>query len=292
MTTRERDPYTGHMTTGHIWNGIKELNTPVPLPVWLFLSLFFAISLVCWILLPTWPLGTTYTHGILGIDRDTELTQSIKAAAKARASWEKEISDGTPESIQADTRLMTIVRETGRTLFQDNCAVCHGTKAEGGPGFPRLTDKAWLWGGKHEDIAETIRVGINSNDPDTRSSEMPAFGRDEMLSASQINTLIHFIRSIARHGFDAAPADGKSLYTDNCAACHGETGEGNVEMGAPDLVDSYWLYGGDHKALLRTIWGGRKGHMPNWDKRLGELELKILSLYVYDLAQQSAGPGQ
>ena len=158
----DRDGLSGYLTTGHEWNGIKELNTPVPRPVYVFLALAFLFSVGYWILMPAWPLGVTYTKGLLGIDQRTTVSESLAQAALERGAWSKRIEAESFKEIQADPRLMENVRQTGRALFGDNCAACHGSNAQGGKGFPNLTTASWLWGGDPESIAETIRVGINS----------------------------------------------------------------------------------------------------------------------------------
>ena len=168
MAVDERDPYTGYMTTGHEWNGIKELNTPVPRPVYFFLIVTALFAVVYWVLMPAWPLGVTYTKGLLGIDQRNIVAESLKQAALERGVWTKRIEAESFKDIQADPRLMERVRQTGRTLFGDNCAACHGSNAQGGKGFPNLTTASWLWGGDPESIAETIRVGINSAHPQSQ----------------------------------------------------------------------------------------------------------------------------
>ena len=185
MAVEERDPYTGYMTTGHEWNGIKELNTPVPRPVYFFLIVTALFAVVYWVLMPAWPLGVTYTKGLLGIDQRTTVAESLKQATIERNVWAKRIEAESFKEIQADPRLMDTVRQTGRTLFGDNCAACHGSNAQGGIGFPNLTTASWLWGGDPESIAETIRVGINSAHPQGRTSQMMAFGRDQMLKKGE-----------------------------------------------------------------------------------------------------------
>src|SRR5262245_59740446 len=164
----ERDDYTGYLTTGHEWNGLKELNTPVPRAVYFFLILSILFSVVYWMLMPAWPLGVTYTKGLLSIDQRDVVTDSLKEAALERGVWTKRIETENYAAIQADPRLMAIVRETGGALFGDNCAVCHGVNAKGGPGFPNLSTDSWLWGGKPDDIFNTIRLGINWTNSDTR----------------------------------------------------------------------------------------------------------------------------
>ena len=283
----ERDPHTGHMTTGHEWNGITELNTPVPKVIWLFLACTVIFAVGYWILMPTWPIGTTYTKGLLGDDQHRIVAQSVKQAALDRAVWSDRIEKESYADIQKNPQLMEAVRETGRTLFGDNCAACHGRAATGGKGYPNLVTHSWLWGGTPEAIFETIRVGINSAHPETRNSQMPAFGKDGMLPRADIDKAIAFVRSLshpdAKDLDPAKVAAGKELFAANCASCHGEDAKGNIEMGAPDLTDKFWIYGGDTNAIEATVWGGRQGHMPTWENRLSALDRKILALYLVDL---------
>jgi len=284
MALEVRDPHTGYLTTGHEWNGITELNTPVPRVVYFFLILTALFAVVYWILMPAWPLGSTYTKGLLGIDQRTSVAASLKQAALDRAAWTTRIDKASFAEIQSDPQLMAIVRQTGRTLFGDKCAVCHGRNAKGGKGFPNLTTSSWLWGGTPEAIAETIRVGINSAHPNSRSSQMPAFGRDGMLPRADIENVVAYVRSLSNPG-DAPPdriAAGKKVFADNCVACHGESAQGNTDMGAPNLTDPFWIYGGDLDSVFTTVWGGRQGHMPTWEGRLSELDRKILTLYLLD----------
>ena len=290
MALEGRDPHTGYLTTGHEWNGITELNTPVPRVVYFFLIATALFAVVYWILMPAWPLGSTYTKGLLGIDQRTSVAASLKQAALDRAAWMTRIDKAGFAEIQSDPQLMAIVRQTGRTLFGDKCAVCHGRNAQGGKGFPNLTTASWLWGGTPEAIAETIRVGINSAHPNSRSSQMPAFGRDGMLPRGDIENVVAYVRSLSNPG--DAPADriaaGKKVFADNCVACHGESAQGNTDMGAPNLTDQFWIYAGDLDSVFTTVWGGRQGHMPTWESRLSTVDRKILALYLVDL--RTPGP--
>lgn len=288
MSVAERDPETGHMTTGHEWNGIKELNTPVPKVVWYFLGAAVIFSVVYWLLMPAWPLGVTFTRGLLGIDQRTTVAASLRQGVADRAVWADQIEAMELEQVQADQALMGIVRESGSTLFGDNCSVCHGRNGQGEQGYPNLTDGAWLWGGDPKTVAETIRVGINASHDDTRVSEMPAFGRDQMLDRDAVMDAVAFVQSLSDPTLAAgeqadAVAAGGEVFAENCAACHGEAGEGSVEMGAPDLTDGFWIYGGDRQSLYASVYGGRRGHMPHWEARLTPLDTKILALYVLDL---------
>lgn len=286
MAVEERDPHSGYMTTGHEWNGITELNTPVPRVVLLCLALTFAFSVIYWLLMPAWPLGGTYTRGVLGIDQRQVVAAKLEQAAADRTAWVQQIEAADFTEIQADPRLMATVRQMGHTLFGDNCAVCHGTAAAGGPGYPSLIGASWLWGGEPETIAETLRVGINSTHPETRVGQMPAFGRDQLLMRGEVGNVVTFVQSLSDPSLEATSeqlAAGKELFAANCAACHGEDGKGLVDFGAPDLTDGFWIYGGDRQSIFTTVFGGRQGHMPTWEARLTPVERKILALYVADL---------
>ncbi|SDJ37070.1 cytochrome c oxidase cbb3-type subunit 3 [Bradyrhizobium sp. Rc2d] len=287
MAVEERDNYTGYLTTGHEWNGIKELNTPVPRAVYAFLLIAFLFSVGYWVLLPAWPLGVSYTKGLLDLDQRNIVQDSLKRAALDRSAWVKQIEAKSYQEIQADPALMTTVRKTGRTLFGDNCSVCHGIKAKGGHGFPNLTTTSWLWGGGPEAIAETIRVGINSPHLDSRTSQMPAFGHDQILQRADVDKVVAFVRSLSEPSTakTAKPGDvdaGKEIFAANCAACHGEDAKGNSDVGAPNLTDKFWIYGGDAQTITTTLWNGRQGHMPSWEGRLTPLDRKILTLYLVD----------
>ncbi|MCC8954216.1 cytochrome-c oxidase, cbb3-type subunit III [Bradyrhizobium sp. Pear77] len=282
----DRDAYTGYLTTGHEWSGLKELNTPVPRVLYFFLTLAFLFSVGYWVLMPAWPLGVTYTKGLLGIDQRKLVAVSLQDAALERSVWTKRIETEDFAAIQSDARLMTIVRETGHTLFGNNCASCHGADAKGGPGFPNLTTNSWLWGGKPEDLFNTIRVGVNSAHPDTHVSQMPAFGRDQMLPRQDVIKVASFIYSLSHPRADdvdpATIAAGKAIFAANCVACHGADAKGNPELGAPNLTDRFWIYGGDFDTIDTTVWGGRQGHMPSLESRLSQLDRKILTLYLVD----------
>lgn len=287
MAIEERDAQSGYMTTGHEWNGIKELNTPVPRVVYFFLIVAAAFSVVYWILMPAWPLGTTYTKGLLGIDQRQTVTAILKQATLDQSAWTQRIDTESFQQIQAEPALMQIVRETGHRLFGDNCAACHGADARGRHGFPNLTTASWLWGGTPETLAETIRVGINSANPDSRVSQMPAFGKDKILSRADIEKVVGYVRTLsdpaASKDISAGEVQaGQKLYLTNCASCHGDDGRGKTDAGAPNLTDKFWIYGGDPESIFTTVWGGRQGHMPTWQSRLSPVEQKILALYLFD----------
>ena len=287
MAIGERDPHSGYLTTGHEWNGITELNTPVPRAVYLFLLASFLFAAGCWLLLPAWPIGTTYTKGLLGIDQRSSVADSLEQAALDRDSWTKRIEAGSFDEIRADAALMRVVRQTGRALFVDNCAACHGANAKGGRGFPSLTTDSWLWGGSPEAIAETIRVGINSPHPESRVSQMLAFGRDNVLPKADVEAVVGFVQSLSPSAKLELPAEklaaGRNVFAATCASCHGDDGRGKVEMGAPNLADSIWIHGSDADTIYDTVWNGRQGRMPTWEDRLTAIQRKILALYIVDL---------
>lgn len=285
MELGKRDPITGRVTTGHEWNGIEELDTPVPRVVLFFLTVTTLFAIGYWIAMPAWPLWSTYTKGILGVDQREIVARQVAEARQERAPWVDKIAAMDFAAIQADPDLMGRVQLAGRTLFEDNCAACHGVKASGGPGFPNLSAKSWLWGGTPDKIAETIRIGINSTNDDTRISQMTAFGRDGVLNATQIGNVVAYVRSLSgAEGDDAAEATaiaaGKEVFATNCVSCHGEDAKGKQDMGAPDLTDKYWIYGGSLDTVFTSVYSGRQGHMPHWGTRLSDVDIKILALYV------------
>lgn len=292
MSVGERDPHTGYPTTGHEWNGITELNRPVPKVVWWTLGITVAFSIVYWILMPAWPLGTTYTRGLLGIDQRDSVQQALVRAQAARADWAGRIAAADFSEIQEDETLMRIVQQAGSALYGDNCAVCHGPGGKGSPGYPSLVDGSWLWGGDPETIHETLRVGINSTHPETRVSEMLAFGRNNILDRDEILNVAAFVQSLSDPGISEgeradAVAAGEGIFAEHCVVCHGDRSEGSPEQGAPNLADGYWIYGGDLGSIYWTVFAGRQGHMPHWEGRLSETERKMLTLYVLDLAKRA-----
>ncbi len=296
MSVGERDPVTGHMTTGHEWNGIKELHTPVPKPVWFFLIAFTLFGVIWVLLMPSFPYGTGYFKGWLGVDQKQTVAERLQEGNADRAAWVARIESEDFATILKDGDLMPIVRETGHTLFGDNCAACHGIGGTGNGGYPNLAAAPMLWGDDPATIAETITVGINGADPRTRVSQMLAFGRDQVLERPAILQLVTYVRSLSgleeRTAENAAAIDaGRELFAQNCASCHGEDARGLKDVGAPDLTDHFWIYGSDREAVYQSIYGGRQGHMPSWGLRLSPLDIKILTLYITDLREQRRATG-
>ena len=293
MGVIERDPYTGQATTGHEWNGIKELNTPVPRPVYFFLITMGVFALGWTLLMPSWPYGTGYFKGLLGVDQKQAVAKSIKEATAERANWMTRIEKEDLAQIQSDTDLMRTVREDGRTLFGDNCAACHGANARGNKGFPNIAESPMLWGDDPQTVLQTVTDGINGADPNTRVSQMLAFGRDGMLTQEQVSLLAGFVTSLSDPAMVTDKnkediAKGKDLFVTNCVACHGKDAKGLVESGAPNLSDQYWIYGGSRGDIYQTIFSGRQGHMPSWGARLTPAQIKIITLYLLDLRKNRA----
>ena len=278
----DKDEITGTETTGHEWDGIKELNTP--LPRW-WLWTFYAT--VVWgaaytIAYPAWPLINEATGGLLGYSTRGALHDTLEARDAAQQPFVERIAALEMEEIAADAELARFARAGGAALFRNHCSQCHGSGAAGAPGYPNLLDDAWLWGGTPEEIRYTVAHGIrNEADPDARYSEMPAFGADGILSDEQIATVADYVLSLSTD--TPATEEGRQIYAENCAACHGEDGSGNDDLGAPNLADAIWLYGGDRESVISSIADPQNGVMPPWGDRLTEAEVKQVALYVHGL---------
>jgi cytochrome c oxidase cbb3-type subunit 3 len=284
-TKGEKDAISGTETTGHEWDGIKELNTP--LPRW-WLYVFYATiawSVVWWILYPAIPGITDYSRGILGYDQRAELRETMATARAAQAEFLERIAAASLEEIHADPDLRSFAIAGGRTAFADNCATCHGLGGSGqAGGYPVLADDDWLWGGTLDDIHETIRYGIRHEPAETRVSEMPAFGALEMLTPDQISDVAEHVQSLSGMSVDAAAAErGATIYAENCAMCHGENGQGDRQLGAPRLDDQIWLYGGEKDDIVRQVTRPAHGVMPAWGDRLSPELVKMLTVYVHTL---------
>ena len=287
MAVRERDPLSGHETTGHEWNGITELNTRVPRAVWWFIGVTHVYALVIWVLMPAWPMITTYTKGILGYDTHERVAESVVAAHVARSDWMERIAETPVEAIRADPMLMAHVDQTAPALWGDNCSACHGPRGAGALGFPSLIDDDWLWGGDPDTVMETLRVGINSTHPETRYAQMLAFGADQLLSRDEIRTVVDYVQSLS--GTETTPdrlTAGEEIYALNCASCHGDDGGGMHDLGAPNLTDDTWIYGGSDEAMFETVYYGRQGWMPHWEERLSLPERKMLTVYIEALGEE------
>ncbi len=277
------DPITGTATTGHEWDGLQELNTP--LPRW-WLWLFYATILWAigyWVVYPAWPLISNSTQGLFGWHTRAAIVDDMVALKVQRGAMMEKLADATVQQIAADPQLSDFARAVGRVAFADNCAPCHGSGGGGGKGYPNLNDDDWLWGGKLSDIEQTVRHGARSGDDDGHQGVMPAFGRDGILKPEQISIVADYVRSLS--GLPVEPgadlAAGKRIFADNCVTCHGENAKGNREVGSANLTDKIWLYGSDKQTIVQTLTSGRGGVMPAWGKRLDESTLKSLVVYVW-----------
>lgn len=280
----EIDALSGVETTGHEWDGLKELNNPMP--KWWLYTFYACIvwSVGYWFFYPAWPIGTTYTHGLFGYNSRADWNQELADARKAQAAFLERIATSSVDQIRSDPSLLNFAMASGHAAFAQNCTPCHGAAGQGSKGFPNLVDDDWLWGGKTGDIYTTIQHGIRADDADARTSMMPRFGVDGLLDKAQINDVVEYVLSLTNRGDDAAAAKrGATVFTENCVSCHGENGKGGREVGAPRLDDAVWLYGSDKRTLLETVTYARYGVMPAWAKRLDDTTLKVLAVYVHEL---------
>lgn len=284
MATPERDHVTGTPTTGHEWDGIKELNTP--LPRWWLWTFYATIvwAIAYSIAYPAWPLINSATAGLLGYSSRSEVAKEIATAKAAQGHWLDRISQSTVQEIAADPELLAFARAGGAAAFRVNCVQCHGSGAAGSKGYPNLNDDDWLWGGSLEQIHQTLENGIRFTvNPDTRDSQMPIFS-EGILEPAAIGQVTEYVLEISGQDHDAALAEeGKTVFAENCASCHGAAGEGNRDLGAPRLSDPIWLNGQDRNSIAGQISNPRHGVMPAWKGRLDENTLKQLTIYVHSL---------
>jgi cytochrome c oxidase cbb3-type subunit 3 len=283
-TKIEKDIVTGTETTGHEWDGIKELNTP--LPTWWLYVLYATIlwSIGQFIIYPSFPGVRGYFSGVVGYSAREELAGKMRAAADERAPFVDRIRVASLEDIRRNPELVAYAVAGGRVAFAENCAACHQTGGAGTKGYPSLADDDWMWGGTLAEIQKTIQFGIRSGHANARMSLMPRFGVDGLLERRQIEDVTEFVLGFGRRATDrAAAARGGPIYAENCASCHGEKGAGQREFGAPNLVDGIWVYGGDRESLVKTISDGRGGVMPAWSDRLDPAIVKMLTIYVHTL---------
>ncbi|MEC9344394.1 MAG: cytochrome-c oxidase, cbb3-type subunit III [Pseudomonadota bacterium] len=284
-TGREIDDISGTETTGHEWDGIKELNTP--LPRWWLWTFYVTIvwALAYTVAYPAWPLISTNTKGLLGYSSRAEVAAELAAAEAARGDIVAKIAATDLAEIRDDEELSRFAVAAGRSAYKVYCSQCHGSGAQGAPGYPNLNDDDWIWGGTIDEIHATIAHGVRyAADDDTRVSEMPAFGRDELLERDDIVAVAHFVRSLSDKEHDAALASaGQPVYADNCAACHGEDGTGDITLGAPNLADAIWFYGDSTEEIVAQIHAPKHGVMPAWSERLGEATVKQLAVYIHSL---------
>ncbi|WP_420963061.1 cytochrome-c oxidase, cbb3-type subunit III [Brucella sp. IR073] len=301
MTEKHIDEQTGTETTGHVWDGIRELNNPLP-RWWLwtfYATIVWAIGYM--ILYPAWPLLTENTKGYLGYSSRAELRGAMNAADDARAGLVEAIKKEDVAQILTNPELKQFAISAGAAAFKVNCVQCHGSGAQGGAGYPNLNDDDWLWGGDIQSIYTTINHGVRyMADTDTRQSEMPSF--DGVLTPEQMGEVAAYVVSLSSTPKSPEKVEaGKVLFSENCASCHGSDAKAakgfdaatGKDMGAPNLADAIWLYGSGETAIVQQMVHPKNGVMPAWGARLGETTVKELAVYIYSLGGgQTVAAGQ
>jgi cytochrome c oxidase cbb3-type subunit 3 len=289
MTDRspDVDNISGVETTGHEWDGIRELNNPLP-RWWRFVFwATVAFSVVYWILMPAWPALPGMqgnTPGVRGQSDRAEMAAEVAALKDERTKLSAKLAALDPASILRDHELSELALALGESAFGDNCATCHGVGGRGAKGYPQLADDVWLWGGALPQIEYTIRHGVRSGVNGAHELDMPAFGRDEFLPVEQISDLVEYVTVLSgREGDPTAASRAASVFAGNCASCHSEDGRGGKREGAPNLTDEEWLYGGDRASIRASIHGPRSGVMPSWQDRLDPATVRALAIYVHSL---------
>jgi cytochrome c oxidase cbb3-type subunit III len=275
MTKYEADSASRTQTTGHEWDGIEELNTP--LPRWWLWTFYATIvwAFAYWIFYPAWPTISGYTGGVLGYTNRGQVAVDLADLQKIRGAKGAALEQVSLADVEKNPALLAFAQAQG----------CHGVGATGAKGYPNLNDDDWLWGGTLEGIKQTIEYGARSGNPKAHESAMPAFGKNSMLKPDEIVAVANYVRSLS--GLSTRPgvelAAGKKIFADNCAACHGADGKGNQELGAPNLTVRIWLYGSDEADIIEDITNGRSGVMPAWAGRLDPATINALAVYVHTL---------
>ena len=282
MSSPEKDDVTGVETTGHEWDGIRELDNP--LPRWWLYTWYacIAVAVVYWVLMPAWPGISGYTKGTLGASDRHQVGVELAELQRVRGAAASKLKSVPLEAIERDPELQSYALAVGQSIFGDNCATCHGVGGAGSKGYPNLRDDVWLWGGSLEQIRHTIEVGVRSDNPNARTSQMPAFGRESMLPPAQINDLTEYVVALSHRKFDRpAAVRAAPIFAAQCAPCHGPAGQGNPALGAPNLTDKEWEYGSDRQSIHDQIWNGRGGVMPSWGARFSPETIKALAVYIH-----------
>ncbi|WP_409432639.1 cytochrome-c oxidase, cbb3-type subunit III [Litorimonas sp. RW-G-Af-16] len=278
------DEISGTETTGHEWDGIEELNTPMP-RWWLglfYLCILWAIGYA--ILMPSIPFLNSHFKGLLGYSDRAAVAMDVEAMDAQRYSMSTRLTGASLEGIQADPDLFRFAMAAGKSSFGNNCATCHGSGGQGFKGYPNLNDDIWLWGGTFDQIRHTLVVGIRAEHAETQANLMQAYGRDGLLDDEQIDDLAEYLLAFNSTDRDSeAVLRGRTIFAEQCVSCHGENAKGDQSQGAPNLTDNYWLYGGTKEDIVQTLYGGRQGVMPNWDERLSPETITALAVYVHSL---------
>ena len=271
---REIDAISGIQTTAHEWDGVKELDNP--LPKWWLYTFYACIlwSIGYMIVYPAWPTLNGYTKGIWGYSQRVAVADEMKTALGSQSAYRAKLEQTPLADVRKDGELLRFAMAGGGAAFQTNCAPCHGRGAQGFAGYPNLNDDDWVWGGSIAQIEATIQHGIRSpDDKQTRDSAMPKFGLDNLLKDSEIDDAAEFVLSLSAKstissGDPTVIERGAKVFTEQCASCHGDRGQGKQDLGAPNLTDGIWLYGGQKAQVVESIRTGRGGMMPAWSTRL------------------------
>ena len=283
-TKIEKDTFSGRDTTGHEWDGLRELNTPLP-KWWLYVlaaTVVWGLALI--VLYPSVPYFVGHTRGLLGYSQRREVDADVKALVAQRSVFMDKIARLPIEQVKQDPQLLAIAQTAGRLAFAENCQPCHGTGGGGRPGFPNLASDVWRWGGTLPDIERTITHGVRNSDPDSHQSRMPRFGADGMLRPAQIQQVVDYVWTLFGNPAPAGGvAAGKQIFADNCVACHGQNAEGNHDVGTPPLKSHVHLFADTRDEIVAQVTDPRMGVMPNWNARLDTATIRSLALYVHAL---------
>ena len=285
MSEKEIDQPTGIETTGHSWDGIKELNNP--LPRWWLITWYIciAISIVYMVFMPSWPGITGYIKGVRNHSERENVEVAMAALETQRsAQMQRLLAVENMNEIENDPDLLQYAMVAGESIFGDNCATCHGGGGQGFIGYPNLVDDDWIWGGSFDAIQQTLHYGIRSMHGQTRNNLMQAFGRDGLLTGDQIDDLTEYVVSLSGGEANSEAVERAApIFAQQCALCHGVDGRGDQAQGAPNLADAIWLYGGDRVSIQQTLYQGRAGVMPAWTGRLTDEQINALAIYVHSL---------
>ncbi len=277
---KDLDKLSGVETTGHEWDGLKELNNPAP-RWWLIVFILTCIwSIGYWVVYPAWPTLTGNTEGVKGWTQYKKLADEQAEIKQIRGAMAEKIQNSTIHEIANDPDMYAFAVAGGKSMFRENCAACHGSGAQGGKGYPNLNDDDWIWGGDIDSIYKTLKYGIRSGVDGAHDSVMPNFG--EILKREEINQVADYVIALFS-GNTENYAAGEAIFKNNCASCHGDNGKGNREFGAPNLTDAIWLYGSDKSSIVSQINRPRHGVMPAWGERLPDSTVKQLTIYVHSL---------